>query len=571
MTDIKRVFRPRSGFIRNTPTDLSRETGIVAAYNFIPINQTLTDISGNSHIGTVTGCIRGLKGLIFNGISDKVVLGNLGDMKSVSFRIKPLTTTEQILEGAANDMLIHINAGTLTSIHFENIYINGIAGTTMVAGFWHTVTLTSTYYVTMTAATLALNNISYGAFEIEDLKFHVIQLTPTQIKEYHNQFAKQPYLTENFEDYTLATTSSTYVGFSTSSGTYQVINSTTDDPVLKSIKMNTNYLSCITSGSISKYSEQSYGTWEGDIFKADANDLFIVFIGSKAAPWNDTGQNGYSLYFDNVEKIAIQKITNGVASNIMVSAAGYLQVSTWYRYKITRSILGEFKLYMKGGTLTPSFGYEGWTLVNTTSGVGTNPATDTTFNASNYITFDIDAGDRVSNIKLTEGGIVQLVEGGEVGTYDDWFLPSKDELSAMYTELHLHGVGNFVSDWYWSSSENADINTHACTFDVGGLFYALPKGQTWAVHACRAFTSTTVYALRDTGPTGGLIFWKSGNDYLEAASSDQSVSQTWSNVINVAIGTTGTAIGTGQANTTAIIGQAGHITSAAKLCDDLVL
>jgi hypothetical protein len=56
---------------------------------------------------------------------------------------------------------------------------------------------------------------------------------------------------------------------------------------------------------------------------------------------------------------------------------------------------------------------------------------------------------------------------------------------------------------------------------------------------------------------------------LIAAISDQSAGREWSNIYTH-IGTTGTALGTGQTNTTAIIGQSGHTSSAAKLCDDYV-
>jgi hypothetical protein len=156
---------------------------------------------------------------------------------------------------------------------------------------------------------------------------------------------------------------------------------------------------------------------------------------------------------------------------------------------------------------------------------------------------------------------------------DNWFLPSKDELNAMYTELHLHGVGDFaLTDPYWSSTEANDIEAYCQSFNTGGIGVR-GKLYTSVVRACHDFTSVINYNLRDIGPSGGYIFWKSGNDYLESAPSDQSINQTWSDVVDVEIGVTaqGTAVGTGQSNTIAIINQAGHTNSAAKLCNDLVI
>ena len=154
--------------------------------------------------------------------------------------------------------------------------------------------------------------------------------------------------------------------------------------------------------------------------------------------------------------------------------------------------------------------------------------------------------------------------------YNDWFLPSKDELNEMYINLYLFGVGGFVGDTYLSSSEYSALPSEAYWADyflgsVGGDY----KYNENRVRACRIFTDAVgAYALRDTGQAGGLIFHIDGTTYYEAAPADQSAGYIWSNIDSVAVGTTGTAIGTGQANTTAIIGQAGHTTSAAKLCDD---
>lgn len=150
--------------------------------------------------------------------------------------------------------------------------------------------------------------------------------------------------------------------------------------------------------------------------------------------------------------------------------------------------------------------------------------------------------------------------------YCDWFLPSIDELTTMFgvTEAGLDGR-------YWSSSEIDATNVWSSNGPTGLNATPNAKTTTFKVRALREFTSTTVYATGDTGPAGGIIVYKNGNDYLEAAPSDQSASKAWSNITDVAVTGTATGMGTGQANTTAIIGQIGHVTSAAKLCDDLTV
>lgn len=40
----------------------------------------------------------------------------------------------------------------------------------------------------------------------------------------------------------------------------------------------------------------------------------------------------------------------------------------------------------------------------------------------------------------------------ELNGYDDWFLPSKQELFMVYSNLFLNGIGDFFDDYYWSST-----------------------------------------------------------------------------------------------------------------------
>src|SRR5665647_1913389 len=106
-------------------------------------------------------------------------------------------------------------------------------------------------------------------------------------------------------------------------------------------------------------------------------------------------------------------------------------------------------------------------------------------------------------------------------TFDDWFLPSKDGLNAMRTELYLYGVGGFINigDPYWSSSEvfGSVANAWVQAFSDGAQGTNTKTTSICHVRACRSFTSIINYNLRDIGLAGGRIFWKSGNDYLEAA------------------------------------------------------
>ncbi len=80
-----------------------------------------------------------------------------------------------------------------------------------------------------------------------------------------------------------------------------------------------------------------------------------------------------------------------------------------------------------------------------------------------------------------------------------------------------------------------------------------------------AQTSPTVYAIGDTGPCDGIVFYitNGGLNGLEAAPSDQGTAA-WG-CSGTSTGATGTAIGTGAANTATITGLACGAGSAAAL------
>jgi len=67
--------------------------------------------------------------------------------------------------------------------------------------------------------------------------------------------------------------------------------------------------------------------------------------------------------------------------------------------------------------------------------------------------------------------------------YDDWFLPSKDELAQLYSQIAT--VGGFVAGFYWSSSEDSEISAWDQSF--GG------QGSAWS----QLFTDGRQFSVYD--------------------------------------------------------------------------
>ena len=82
------------------------------------------------------------------------------------------------------------------------------------------------------------------------------------------------------------------------------------------------------------------------------------------------------------------------------------------------------------------------------------------------------------------------------------------------------------------------------------------------------------YRIGETGPAGGIIFHDKGSAsegwrFLEAAPSDTHAGIQWNNGSNIDIKGTSTAVGTGRANTAAIIAAQGSGSYAAMVCRNL--
>jgi len=110
--------------------------------------------------------------------------------------------------------------------------------------------------------------------------------------------------------------------------------------------------------------------------------------------------------------------------------------------------------------------------------------------ASKSTAIEIGAGKANTNkiIKVFGNGsyAAKLCADYRGGGKNDWFLPSKNELNLMYTNLKAKGIGGFSDTDYWSSSEASEPYAWYQSF-VDGSKDNNTKTNRLYVRAIRAF------------------------------------------------------------------------------------
>jgi hypothetical protein len=61
--------------------------------------------------------------------------------------------------------------------------------------------------------------------------------------------------------------------------------------------------------------------------------------------------------------------------------------------------------------------------------------------------------------------VASLINNLVIGGFDDWFVPSRDELARIQDVLVTPNIGNFYAGFYWSSSQNTAINAYFYDFE----------------------------------------------------------------------------------------------------------
>ena len=147
------------------------------------------------------------------------------------------------------------------------------------------------------------------------------------------------------------------------------------------------------------------------------------------------------------------RIVNGTPT-VDSTLSGYSNGTYEIYYGYYRTSASGNELYVNGTTT-----YNSLNCTGTAIGTG-KKNTELLVGAMGESAYKYDSTDSDNNSeKISDyaARLCDILEYTKDGVkYDDWFLPSMDELNLMYTSLHEQGLGGFEGSsvpWYWSSSE----------------------------------------------------------------------------------------------------------------------
>ncbi|NND31088.1 MAG: DUF1566 domain-containing protein [Saprospiraceae bacterium] len=198
------------------------------------------------------------------------------------------------------------------------------------------------------------------------------------------------------------------------------------------------------------------------------------------------GLGAQNVEVEGKTKITVMDTVTDVSANVVRQSDGTLAVR---QYKICDMAQGGIVFYVDESgehglaadtaNLSTSIRWYGGTFGNTQA-KGDGPFAgemNTAIIISSQVAIGDDGNTYASRL------CAELQKGG----YGDWYLPSKEELNLMYTNLHLASLGGFAGESYWSSTEGTSGGTAwAHNFEHGGQ-NTLDADDNYHVRAVRAF------------------------------------------------------------------------------------
>jgi len=182
-------------------------------------------------------------------------------------------------------------------------------------------------------------------------------------------------------------------------------------------------------------------------FTMPANAVIVTanFSGVGSGTYNigDTGPGGGKIFYKSVTGFTLE--TAGIIAHYLEATPANIGTFAW-----------------------ASSGYTSTDITGTGTAIGTGMK-------NTALILNVDANAPAAKV------CKDLTLGGKT----DWFLPSKDELNEMYKQRSILGISS--SGYYWSSSQDSNLNAWLQGFDDGDQFHPYKYSEAGSVRAIRAF------------------------------------------------------------------------------------
>ncbi|MPN12708.1 hypothetical protein SDC9_160027 [bioreactor metagenome] len=210
----------------------------------------------------------------------------------------------------------------------------------------------------------------------------------------------------------------------------------------------------------------------------DFNKTKAIVAGYKAEPYENIGYLGDTYYPATTESSVEYAIGEaGPAGGLVFYDKGYYSYG-WRYLEAAPSDLGAYVFGYYRATDNSDYLSTGTGYGIGSGRVNTEMLVET-MGGEAYSNYDKD-GVRTADY------VAKKCTDYEAGGYDDWFLPSKDELDLMYRNLKKNNQGGFSGWYYWSSSEGSANYAWIQVFD-NGTQGNLNRGSDFRVRPVRAF------------------------------------------------------------------------------------
>lgn len=210
----------------------------------------------------------------------------------------------------------------------------------------------------------------------------------------------------------------------------------------------------------------------------DFNKTKAILTGYKAEPYENIGYLGDSYYPGNTEPGIEYAIGDtGPAGGLVFYDKGYYSYG-WRYLEAAPSDLGAYVFGYYRATDNSDY-------LSTGTGYGIGSGRVNTEMLVETMGGEAYSNDDKDGVR-TADYVAKKCTDYEAGGYDDWFLPSEEELNQMYLKLKEQELGGISGEYYWSSSEYHAASAWLQTF-FNGTQNSFTRGNAYRVRPVRAF------------------------------------------------------------------------------------